>query len=153
LDLLDAHKHGYLIKVKLKNLVVLLTRQQWTAIAGQPDWEQCTFDYRCGEWKVTRHFVAVRRKQLKEQSPKLIYWKRPNMTMTTSVMSRLKPLRLGKPTKNTANALLAKPGLKESKGQMGNGQDKNREFLANAALFHCAVLALQYLALDGDHEW
>ncbi len=42
LDLLDARKHGYLIKVKLKNLVVLLTGQQWAAIAGQPDWEQCT---------------------------------------------------------------------------------------------------------------
>jgi len=54
LDLLDAYGHGYLIKVKLKNLVALLTRQQWTAIAGQPNWEQCTFDYRCGEWKVTR---------------------------------------------------------------------------------------------------
>jgi len=50
---------------------VLLTEQQWTAIAGQPDWEQCTFEYRCGEWKVTRRFVAVRRKQLKEQSPQV----------------------------------------------------------------------------------
>ena len=41
LDLLDAHKQGYLIKVKLKNLVVLMTGQQWTAIAGQPGsmWE------------------------------------------------------------------------------------------------------------------
>ena len=29
LDLLDAYGHGYLIKVKLKNLVALLTQQQW----------------------------------------------------------------------------------------------------------------------------
>ena len=36
LDLLDAYGHGYLIKVKLKNLIALLTWQQWTAIAGQP---------------------------------------------------------------------------------------------------------------------
>jgi hypothetical protein len=39
LDLLDAYGHGYLIKVKLKNLGALLTRQQWTAIAGQPGWD------------------------------------------------------------------------------------------------------------------
>ena len=55
-----AHKYDYLFKVKLKNLVVLLTRQQWTAIAGQPDWDQCKFDYRCSEWKVTQRFVVVR---------------------------------------------------------------------------------------------
>ena len=62
LDLLDTYGHGYLIKVKLKNLVALLTQQHWTAIAGQPDWEQCSFDYRCGEWKTTRRFVAVRQR-------------------------------------------------------------------------------------------
>lgn len=60
LDLLDAYGHGYLIKVKLKNLIGLLTQQQWAAIVGQPGWEQCVFDYRCGEWKVTRRLVAVR---------------------------------------------------------------------------------------------
>ena len=36
LDLLDAYGHGYLIKVKLKNLVAQLTQQHWTAMAGQP---------------------------------------------------------------------------------------------------------------------
>jgi len=89
LDLLDAYGHGYLIKVKLKNLVALLTRQQWTAITGQPGWEQCIFDYRCGEWKVTRRFVAVRQLQPKKESRNSTYWKRPNMTL--SAMSRLKP--------------------------------------------------------------
>ena len=32
LDLLDAHKHDYLIKVKLKNLVLLLTGGSWFRI-------------------------------------------------------------------------------------------------------------------------
>ena len=32
LDLLDAYGHGYLIKVKLKNLVSLLTQQHWTGL-------------------------------------------------------------------------------------------------------------------------
>jgi hypothetical protein len=71
LDLLDAYGQGYLIKVKLKNGVALLTRQQWTAIVGQPGWEQCTFDYRCGDWQETRRFVAVRTVLPKEESPQL----------------------------------------------------------------------------------
>ena len=41
LNYLDALGHGYLIKVKLKNLVPRLSRQQWTAIDGKPGWEQC----------------------------------------------------------------------------------------------------------------
>jgi len=63
--------HGYLSNVKLKNLVSLLTQQQWEAIAGQPGWEQYVFDYRCGEWKVTRRFVAVRQRQPKNENPQL----------------------------------------------------------------------------------
>jgi len=69
LDLLEAYGHGYLIKVKLKNLVSLLTQQHWTAIAGQPDWQQCTFTYRCGDWQATRRFVALRQRLPKKESP------------------------------------------------------------------------------------
>ena len=47
LELLDARGHGYLIKVKLKNLIPLLIKQNWTAIPGQPDWEQCEFQHGC----------------------------------------------------------------------------------------------------------
>ena len=36
LELLEAYGHGYLIKVKLKNRVGLLTQQHWMVIAGQP---------------------------------------------------------------------------------------------------------------------
>ena len=62
LELLDTRKHGYLIKVKLKNLTVRLTEQSWTAIKSQSDWEQCEFQYRCGEWSRSCRFVAVRMK-------------------------------------------------------------------------------------------
>jgi SNF2 family DNA or RNA helicase len=48
LDYLDSLGHGYLIKVKLKNLVPLLSSQQWEAIKGKPGWEQCQFWYKAG---------------------------------------------------------------------------------------------------------
>ena len=43
LALLEARGHGYLIKVKLKNLTALLARKDWTAVPGQAGWECCEF--------------------------------------------------------------------------------------------------------------
>jgi hypothetical protein len=39
-DFLDRRGHGYLVKVKLKNLATLLSGQSWKAIKGKPGWEQ-----------------------------------------------------------------------------------------------------------------
>jgi len=145
LDLLDAHKHGYLIKVKLKNLVVLLTGQQWTAIAGQPDWEQCKFDYRCGTWKVTRHFVAVRKKQLKEQSPQVDLLGTSEYDYDYFCYVTTEVLTPWQTHKKYGERATCETWIEESKGQMGMGKIRTAEFLANAALFHCAVLAYNTL--------
>jgi hypothetical protein len=75
LELLDTRGHGYLIKVKLKNLVALLTAQNWTRIKGQPDWEQCVFQHRGSGWSRSREFVAVRVKRPKPVAgPQLELW-------------------------------------------------------------------------------
>jgi hypothetical protein len=66
LELLDTKGHGYLIKVNLKNLIPLLTGQNWTPIKDQPDWEQCEFQHSCGGWSRSRRFVAVRMKKPKK---------------------------------------------------------------------------------------
>ena len=143
LDLLDAYGHGYLIKVKLKNLVALLTRQQWTAIAGQPNWEQCTFDYRCGEWKVTRRFVAVRQPQPKKESPQLDLLETTEYDYFCYVTTEaLTPWQAHKKYGERATC---ETWIEESKGQMGMGKIRTASFLANAALFHCAVLAYNTL--------
>ena len=143
LDLLDAYGHGYLIKVKLKNLVSLLTQQQWTAIAGQPDWEQCTFDYRCGEWKVTRRFVAVRQRLPKKESPQLDLLETTEYDYFCYVTTEaLTPWQTHKKYGERATC---ETWIEESKGQMGMGKIRTASFLANAALFHSAVLAYNTL--------
>lgn len=143
LDLLDAYGHGYLIKVKLKNLVALLTRQQWTAIVGQPGWEQCTFDYRCGEWKVTRRFVAVRRRLPKEEGPQLDLLETTEYDYFCYVTTEaLTPWQTHKKYGERATC---ETWIEESKGQIGMGKIRTASFLANAALFHCAVLAYNTL--------
>ena len=143
LDLLDAYGHGYLIKVKLKNLISLLTQQQWTAIAGQPDWEQCIFDYRCGEWKVARRFVAVRQRLPKEESPQLDLLETTKYDYFCYVTTEaLTPWQTHKKYGERATC---ETWIEESKGQMSMGKIRTASFLANAALFHSAVLAYNTL--------
>jgi hypothetical protein len=143
LDLLDAYGHGYLIKVKLKNLVCLLTQQQWAAIAGLPGWEQCTFDYRCGEWKVARCFVAVRQRLPKEESPQLDLLETTEYDYFCYVTTEaLTPWQTHKKYGERATC---ETWIEESKGQMSMGKIRTASFLANAALFHSAVLAYNTL--------
>ena len=143
LDLLDAQGHGYLIKVKLKNLAALLTQQHWTAIAGQPDWEQCTFDYRCGDWQATRRIVAVRQRLPKAESPQLDLLETTEYdTFCYVTTEALTPWQAHKKYGERATC---ETWIEEAKGQMGMGKIRTANFLANAALFHCAVLAYNTL--------
>jgi len=143
LDLLDARGHGYLIKVKLKNLIALLTQQQWAAIAGQPDWEQCIFEYRCGEWQTTRRFVAVRRALPLPERPQLELLETTEYdTFCYVTTEALTPWQTHKKYGERATC---ETWIEEAKGQMGMGKIRTASFLANAALFHCAVLAYNTL--------
>lgn len=143
LDLLNGHGHGYLIKVKLKNLPILLIQQHWIAIAGQPGWEQCTFEYRCTEWKAARRFVAVRQRLPKEESPQLELLKTTEYDYFCYVTTEsLTPWQTHKKYGERATC---ETWIEEAKGQMGMGKIRTASFLANAALFHCAVLAYNTL--------
>ena len=143
LDLLESYGHGYLIKVKLKNLRAVLTRQQWTALAGQPGWEQCTFTYRCAEWKATRRFVAVRQQQPKQASPQLELLEMTEHAYFCYVTTEaLTPWQAHKKYGGRATC---ETWIEEAKGQIGMGKIRTDCFLANAALFHCAVLAYNTL--------
>ena len=141
--MLEARGHGYLIKVKLKNLTALLTRQHWIAIAGNPDWEQCTFDYRCGEWKTKRSFVAVRRALPLPESPQLDLLETTQYDYFCYVTTEaLTPWQTHKKYGERATC---ETWIEESKAQIGMGKVRTTSFLANAALFHCAVLAYNTL--------
>jgi hypothetical protein len=153
LDLLESRGHGYLIKVKLKNLVALLSQQQWTAIAGNSDWEQCTFDYRCGEWQAARRFVAVRKVLPKPESPQLDLLETTEYDYFCYVTTEaLTPWQAHKKYGERATC---ETWIEEAKGQIGMGKIRTASFLANAALFHCAVLAyntLRWMAImSGSH--
>ena len=139
-DLLDARGHGYLIKVKLKNLAALLSSQSWVAIKGKPDWEQCEFEYHCNNWAHARRFVAVRMVVLEQYTdPQLKLFEVTKYDYFCYVTTEaLTPWQAHKKYGERATC---ETWIEEAKCQMGMGKVRTDHFLANAALFHCAVLA------------
>ncbi len=59
-DLLESFGWDYLVKVKLKNLAVLLKQQEWEVIDKQKDIAICEFAYKAGSWKEARILKAIR---------------------------------------------------------------------------------------------
>ena len=59
-DLLESFDWDYLVKVKLKNLAVLLKKQEWEVIDKQKDIAICEFAYKAGSWKEARILNAIR---------------------------------------------------------------------------------------------
>lgn len=59
-DLLESFGWDYLVKVKLKNLTVLLKKQEWEVIDTQKDIAICEFAYKAGSWKEARILKAIR---------------------------------------------------------------------------------------------
>jgi len=59
-DLLESFDWDYLVKVKLKNLTVLLKKQEWEVIDAQKDIAICEFAYKAGSWEKARILKAIR---------------------------------------------------------------------------------------------
>jgi len=59
-DLLDSFGWEYLVKVKLKNLAVLLKQQEWEVIDKQKDIAIYEFAYKAGSWEGARILKAIR---------------------------------------------------------------------------------------------
>lgn len=152
LALLESMGHGYLIKVKLRNLVGLLEQQEWSSIDDQPGWEECEFQHECSGWGKPRHFVAVRIEV--EEKPtaqrKLLDIKLYKYFCYVTT----EPLSPWETHKKYGERATCETWIEEAKNQIGVGQIKTGKFLANAALFQCAVLAyntIRWMALMSDN--
>jgi len=59
-DLLESYSWTYLVKVKLKNLKVLLNKQQWHLLPDHNNIWITEFEYRGSKWSKSRKLQAVR---------------------------------------------------------------------------------------------
>ena len=147
LALLEARGHGYLIKVKLKNLTALLARKDWTAVPGQAGWECCEFLYACQDWNRLRRFVAVRLDTRIDPSRAEAAAEDGYVYFCYVTSEAFAPWQAHQTYGERATC---ETWIEEAKNQMGLAHLKTDTFLANAALFQCAILAyntLQWMAL------
>ena len=155
LEWLDAKRHGYLIKVKLKGLAGLLDKQAWHAVPNTPGWQQCEFIHQCGTWSRGRRFVAVRRlKKEKNDSIQAQLLTEPVYDYFCYVTTeRLTPWQAHKRYGERATC---ETWLDEAKNQMAMAHIKSGNFVASSLIFQCAVLAyntIRWMALlSDDHQ-
>ncbi len=139
LDFLESLGHGYLIKVKMKKLVTLLQGQKWTCVSKHPGWDQCQFTYACKGWKTARRFVAVRVERKERESAQLKLLDMKSYDYFCYVVSEdYSPWETHKKYGERATS---ETWIEEAKNQMALSHIKTDSFIANAALFQCAVLA------------
>jgi hypothetical protein len=139
LDLLDERGCGYLIKVKLKGLTELLSGKNWTAIPGQPGWEQCEFWHQCGSWKQLRRFTAVRQECAPDPKAQTTLFDLKHYDYFCYVVSE--DLDPWQSHKSYGQRATCETWIEEAKNQMALAHIKTDDFWANSALFQCTILA------------
>jgi hypothetical protein len=143
LDYLESVESGYLIKVKLKNLNKLLSRQEWQPLAKVGGWEETEFLHKCGNWSKKRKFVAVR----KQTGVTDDMFKTPIYDYFCYVTTEAgSPMQLHRMYGKRATC---ETWIEECKSQMGAGSIRTDDFLANSVLFQCGVIAYNLLKWMG----
>lgn len=155
LEYAEARGDGYLIKVKMRNLTGLLSRQTWTPLSARPGWEETTFEHQCGTWSRSRTFKAVRqRKRSDEPALQLQLLEAPEYDYFCYVTNL--SLTPWETHKRYGKRATCEAWIEEAKNQMGLSALRTEDFQANAALFQCAVLAynlIRWMALlSGDEH-
>jgi hypothetical protein len=113
-------------------------------VKGNAGWEQADFRYQCAGWNRARRFVAVRQLIKIEKGLFDVPVHEYFCYVTTE---RLSPIEAHRCYGKRATC---ETWIEEYKSQMNAGHVRTSEFLANAALFQCAVLAynlLKWMAL------
>ncbi len=138
LDWLEARGNSYLIKVKLPNLMALLLGQEWSPIKDQPGWEQCTFTHQCHDWIRARQFVALRCRREDDNSAETLL-----DVPTYDYFCYVTDLGLTpwQTHKEYGKRATCETWIEEAKNQMGLAHIKTGDFVANSALFQCAIMA------------
>lgn len=149
LDLLDQRGHGYLIKVKLKGLAALLSKQDWEPVPGQSGWEQCSFLHQCTSWSTERLFVAIRREKPADPSSKqATLFEIKEYDYFCYVVSEI-----GDPWqvhKRYGQRATCETWIEEAKNQTALAHIKTDDFWANSMLFQTAIPAyntMRWMAL------
>jgi len=143
INTLEQRGDGYLFKVKLKNLKLLLEKQTWRCVRNKAGWEQCQFEYACSTWKKPRQFVAVRKVLPEKENAQLNFYNPTEYDYFCYVSSE--NMSPWKTHKTYGQRATCETWIEESKNQMALAHIKTSSFTANAVIFQCAVLAYNFV--------
>jgi len=135
---IEARKHtGYIIKVKLKNLISVLSGKQWEKIPLMPEWEMTEFYYKAGGWQTKRKFVAMRRKtKVSKEGRLFVKIEYDYFCYVTNINDS--PLLIHKMYGDRGTC---ENWIEAIKNQMFAGSMMTQEFWANEAFWMMSVIA------------
>ena len=153
-EYLEGRRKGYLIKVKLKGLKELLSKQEWKPVKGVIGFEETSFSYKCEKWKKERSFVAVRKVKEKESKNQLDFFEKKDYEYFCYVLTE--EYTPWEAHKKYGERATCETWIEEAKNQMGLGHIKTSDFWANALIFQSAIMAyniVRWMALlSGDKK-
>jgi len=143
LDYLDDRDQDYLIKLKFKDLRLLLETKQWTRIKANHDWESTEFTHQCRTYSRSRKFVAVRReKGIDAKDADTLFEMKEYDYFCYVLTDELAPWQVHKQYGQRATS---ETWIEEAKNQSALAHIKTADFWANSALFQAAILAYNTL--------
>jgi len=140
---LEEGHHDYLVKVKLKNLNTLLSRQSWSPVdddAAGSEWEQASFEYKASTWSQSRRFKAVRKKRIIQLDHALYETVETYDYFCYVSTLNLTPWQMHRTYGQRATS---ETWIEEAKSQIRPA--RMHGFFANAAAFQSAILAYNTL--------
>ena len=141
LDLLESFNWDYLIKVKLKNLVKLLQKQEWEIIDGKNDIAICEFEHKAAPWKKARVLKAIR--TVKEYVDTDFFGVRKIIPVYqyACYVSSYEDLNAAGLHENYKQRSTSETWIEQVKGQVMAGATLTDDFWANDILWQLSVLA------------
>lgn len=141
LDLLESFRWDYLIKVKLKNLVNLLEKQNWVIIDKKNNVAICEFEYKAASWNRTRTLKAIR--TVKEYVEKDFFGIKKVIPVYqyACYVSSYTELNAAELHENYKQRSTSETWIEQVKGQAMAGQTLTDDFWANDILWQLSVFA------------
>jgi hypothetical protein len=140
LDYLEEKGALYMIKVKLRGLETLLKSKEWRKIANRPGFESTEFEFKCGDWKKARRFVAIREIITSEAEMGLLF---DLTTVQYEYFCYVSNMGLSPMAshKYYGQRATSENWIEWCKNHMASGTILTQDFWANSAIFQTCILA------------
>jgi len=139
-DFLESKRVAYVIKVKLKNLRRILSREElkWRKARNSDIYETVSFKYKCKGWKRARRFVAIRTLKKVDSKGNLFTLKEYEYHCFVTNIRHWSPMKVYRFYKKRSTC---ENWIDEVKNQCAAGQFTKQSFWSSAFIFQLSILA------------